>query len=72
MPLLDALEAPSYFTFFWLFVCNRRFREQQYVSWKNGSFGDRILIVGAGISSLFCGLVIPAILIWVIFFENAI
>jgi hypothetical protein len=72
MALLDSFEVLGYFTFFWLFIFKKQFREIKIVEWKEGNVGEKFLIVIEAISSIFCGLFIPGVILWVLFSEYLI
>ena len=61
----EALEAAGYFTFFWLFLFNRRFREVRIAEWREGGSLERTFLIFEASVSTLIGAVLPMVLLWV-------
>ena len=62
----ESVEIAGYFTFFWLFLFNRRFREARIAEWREeGWLARTFMVFEAGVSMLF-GAVVPAALLWML------
>lgn len=60
----ETLEAAGYFTFFWLFLFNRRFREVRIAEWREGGWLERTFLVFEASVSTLIGAVLPMVLLW--------
>ena len=60
----DSIEFAGYFTFFWLFLFNRSFREARIVEWREGSWLERTFILFEASVSTLIGVVVPGVLLW--------
>jgi hypothetical protein len=62
----ESIEAAGYFTFFWLFLFNRRFRDARIAEWRDGGWLERaFMLFEAGVSALI-GAVLPMGLLWML------
>jgi hypothetical protein len=62
----ESIEAAGYFSFFWLFLFNRSFREARIAEWRDGGWMERLfMLFEAGVSTLI-GVVIPMVLLWML------
>jgi hypothetical protein len=53
------VEILGYFTFFWLFLYNRTFRNAQVQEWRKGGTPERLGIIYEAVVSAIFGVVIP-------------
>ncbi len=53
------MELLGYFTFFWLFIFSRKFRNAQVQEWKVGGTPERLGIVYEAVVSAIFGAVVP-------------
>jgi hypothetical protein len=60
----EALEAAGYFTFFWLFLFNRRFRQARIAEWREGGSAERAFLIFEASVSTLIGAVLPMVLLW--------
>lgn len=60
----ETIDFAGYFTFFWLFLFNRAFREARIAEWREGSWVERGFILFEAFVSALIGLVVPALLLW--------
>jgi hypothetical protein len=60
------MELFGYFSFFWLFVLNGKFRRAQVEEWREGGTPERLHIAHEAAVSLIFGVVVPAGLLLVL------
>ncbi len=59
----DILEAVGYFIGFWLFLVNKKFRDRIIDDWRISGWLGRFFIILGALSSFFCGVILPMIII---------
>jgi hypothetical protein len=62
----ESIEFGGYFTFFWLFLFNGRFRAARIREWREGSWLERTFILFEAVLSTLVGVVVPALLLWIL------
>ena len=63
----DELELIGYFIFFWAFISSKQFRESQIQEWRESGLLNRLFMILEAASSVFCGLVLPILILYWIF-----
>jgi hypothetical protein len=63
----ESIEVAGYFTFFWLFLFNRSFRQAQLAEWREGGWIERAFILFEAAVSALIGAIVPGLLLWALF-----
>lgn len=66
MAVGDAVEIAGYFIFFWAFIFNSKFRRAQIQEWKASGFANRFFMIIEVLISVFCGVFVPGVFIYLI------
>jgi hypothetical protein len=64
--LSETIDAAGYFSFFWLFLFNRRFRAASLEEWRTGGWLERALMVFEAAVSALVGVGVPGLLLWAV------
>jgi hypothetical protein len=62
--IIGILEVFYYVIGFWLFIFNRQFRKKWLKEFIKGGCSNRLGMVVGATSSVFCGLVLPGLLVY--------
>ena len=64
--ILEQIAVVGYFSFFWRFLLDRRFRDARLMEWRTSSAGDRFFMLFEAATCAFVGVGIPVLLLWLL------